>query len=201
MATLAGETVVLPLLRLLAAALAGAAVSVVGGGQLAFVPSLSQTPRGGRDGESSSDAASTTMPAGRTANYTESVLAMCLCGGSGGQRDPGGGSKRGYVLSWYVQSGAFGGALYAVAAGGVFEAVLREHLFGEVFFCWRGVTRGGGFSRDTDEIVARLLALCLCLLVPVNRDLKLWASNLLPAFPTDKGSIQWCVFSFDVESD
>lgn len=142
------ETIIVPLLRLLAGTLAGAAVSAVGGGQLAPGPPATRRPppslpfgRGVRESTDVLDSSGAAAGAGSGIG-TRGSNGLGSEGIGGPSRD--GGTERRAAWS-FVESGAFGGALYAVTAGGVFETVIREYVLGEFrCVCWSAGIWGGG---------------------------------------------------------
>lgn len=111
------------LLRALATALAGAAVSSVGGGGVAasvpslLTPTVDHRRRGG---------SLVALPA-REKRFVEGAE-----GGVAGWEGRGRGQVVVAVAScWFVPSGALGGVFYALTTGGVFCGLSREYVFGE----------------------------------------------------------------------
>ena len=126
----------LDLLRVLACASAGAAVSCVGGGGSG---SGSGSGSGGeKRGRGRSNpgavAASATTTSGLPVAPPEAAGSV----GRGDHQEAVGGDAsealpptRPAAPAWFVPSGALGGAFYALTAGGVFEGAMRVYLLGE----------------------------------------------------------------------
>lgn len=106
----------------------------MGGGQLAFIPHSGQTPQA--------------HPAA-TADLVDGSREMETAGHNGEGRGEGGAAEGEW---WFVRSGGFGGALYAVACGSVFEGIVRKYLLGECPYYSagrKGAGRGEGGGTST----------------------------------------------------
>lgn len=139
-------SLLLGLLRILACATAGAAVSCVGGngngsgGEERRRGRSNPSPAASRSAAASSSAAGHALPVAVAASAsTPSSRAASEASGSVGRGDQE--AMRGDAAealpprpaapAWCVPSGALGGAFYALTAGGVFEGVMREYVLGE----------------------------------------------------------------------
>lgn len=122
------------LLRVFASALAGAAVSSVGGAgrPTEHITTTRKTPTRRGDRTREYNAARLTASCG-VAEMVEGEQEEEVEGYAwvGRRRRQG---KEGVVsLPWSVPSGAVGGAFYALSVGGVFGEVVREFFLGELF--------------------------------------------------------------------